>query len=132
MSSLEYNITNSNTEENDILKCTVSSGNLAICECIIYTDTSHKIWTISAISIRKGYESYRYISFAIKHLIDELFKIFGKPEKIKYIQNGRNHYTLNWLNKNFKTKCINNYSISYIYDINTENFINYFIKRKDS
>lgn len=133
--NLLYNITEKNN--GTVFECTADNDDVKkICKCLIYTDRSHKIWTISSWFTKNGYGNHGIGKETMYNTLKHIYDKFGYPNEIKYIWNGTNEYVMDWLAENFDAVCdcpiavqktqSDDDWLSHMYTLNTKKVLKYF------
>ena len=129
------------TQKNDTyLMCTASLPDVRdiCCTSQVYTDKDHKVWTISAWYTNGEYKNKGIGRQTLALIINYLYDLYGKPNKIEYIWDGTNQYVYDWMLKHFDAVCQCPIAIqktqaaddwdSHIYTFNVDKVLNYFIQ----
>ena len=101
-------------------------------------DIQEKTWTVSDWKTLPEYQHKGYGKQILEFTLTKMAETFPIPDKIEYIWNGQNQYVYDWLVRHFDAvnQCplaVKKYSSaddweSHIYNLNTEKFLNYFLK----
>jgi predicted GNAT family acetyltransferase len=133
--SLKFRLSSTNNDK--VIRCDADSDSIEhICKCQVYTDDSHKTWTISSWFTKDGYNGHGIGRSTLYEIFKYLHKKYGKPSKVEYIWNGTNEYIFNWLVEHFDAVCRCPIAVqktqsdddweSHIYDLNTDKVLEYF------
>lgn len=94
------------TKIDNAIWCVASSQEVEeICICKVYMDNKHKVWTISSWYTKEEYKNKGIGKKTLAKIINHLYVVYGKPEKIEYVWNGTNEYVYDWMVKHFDAVC---------------------------
>lgn len=115
-------------------KCELYIDGISVSKCCINRNSN--TWEISAWYTREGYMHQGFGKKTMKYTIDTMVKLFGIPEAVNYIWNGKNSYVYEWITKNFDAVCECPLSVqkyandddwsSHIYNLDKDKFFSFF------
>lgn len=123
-----------------IIKAFAKISEKVVCSCQMNVDSNANIWSISSWYTDPEYSNKGIGKKVLSEAISYTYEQFGEPTQVEYIWNRANQYVYDWLDRHFHAVCKCPIAVqknqmedswdSHIYILDTDLFLQYFVKEE--